>query len=184
APRPLVLQAGVGEVLVEAMDALIDRLKEEIPSAVTGDAMQKAQATLARELEAKSKAVLQQLESTAKNLGFGVRPIQGGVQTFPILHGKPLSPEQFDVLDESTKRALNDAETHLATEVEKAAELVREQSARFEAVRNEALSRAAHAVIEVTMQTLHDGFAEYGEPIQGYLQRVQKALMDDWEDFV
>jgi predicted ATP-dependent protease len=184
APRPLVLQAGVGEVLVEAMDALIDRLKDEIPSAVTGDAMQKAQATLARELEAKSKAVLQQLETTAKNLGFGVRPIQGGVQTFPILHGKPLSPEQFDVLDESTKRALNDAETHLATEVEKAAELVREQSARFEAVRNEALSRAAHAVIEVTMQTLHDGFAEYGEPIQGYLQRVQKALMDDWEDFV
>ncbi len=35
-----------------------------------------------------------------------VAPVHGGVQTFPILHGKPVSAEQFDVLDESTKRAL------------------------------------------------------------------------------
>lgn len=184
APRPLLLPAGVGAVLVEAMGALIERLKEEIPSAVTGDAMQKAQQTLSRDLEAKNKTILQQLESTAKNLGFGVRSIQGGVQTFPILHGKPLSAEQFDVLDESTKRALNDAETRLATEVEKAADLVREHSASFEAVRNEALSRAAHVVIETTMQTLHEGFAEYGDPLKSYLERVEKALRDDWEDFV
>lgn len=180
----MVLPAGVGAVLVEAMQALIERLEDEIPSAVTGDAMQKAQQTLSRELENKNKVVLQALETTAKNLGFGVRSIQGGVQTYPILHGKPLSAEQFDVLDESTKRALNDAETHLATEVEKAAELVREHSASFEQVRNEALSHAAHVVIEETMKTLHEGFAEYGEPLTKYLERVEKALKDEWEDFV
>jgi predicted ATP-dependent protease len=184
APRPLVLPAGVGAVLVEAMEAVINRLDEEIPSAVTGDAMQKAQATLSRDLEAKNKTVLQQLETRAKNLGFGVRPIDGGVQTFPILHGKPLSAEQFDVLDESTKRALNDAEAHLAKEVEKAAEVVREHTTSFEEVRNEALSHAAHVVIETTMQTLHEGFAEYGEPLKAYLARVEKALKDDWDDFV
>ncbi len=184
APRPLVLAAGVGAVLVEAMDALVGRLREEIPRAVTGEAMQKAQATLARELEAKSKVVLQELETTAKNLGFGVRHIQGGVQTFPILHGKPLSAEQFDVLDESTKKALNDAETHLASEVEKVADLVRQHSEKFQEVRSEALSRAAQTVIDVTMQTLYEGFAEHGDALKAYLERVHKELGEDWEDFV
>ena len=99
---------GAGPALVAAMDGLIERLQEEIPAVVEGDEFKRAQAQLAGELEAKNRAVIHQLESLAKTLGFGVRAVHGGVQTFPILHGKPVSAEQFDVLDESTKRALTE----------------------------------------------------------------------------
>ncbi len=202
APRPLLLPAGAGPALVAAMDALIDKLRTEIPSIAEAAEVQAAQAQLAAELETRNKAVITDLESTAKTLGFGIRTLQGGVQTFPILHGKPLSTEQFAVLDESTKRALGDAEGKLTREVEKAAQLVRQQTAKSEAVRDEAFSHAAQELIESAVAQLVGAFEPFlrgirgtaspgappqapgGKELAGYFERVKQALIDDWEDLV
>lgn len=184
APRPLVLPTGGAPTLVEAMDALITRLREEVPAIAQHEEVRKATSTLARELELKNRELLTGLESTAKTLGFGIRAVQGGVQTFPILHGKPLSAEQFGALDESTKRALGEAEERLTTEVEKAANHVREQNARFDAAREEAMSRLAAAVIQAAVADVRKAFDEYGPDVAHYIECVEKALVESWEDFV
>ena len=184
APRPLVLPPGTGPALVAAMEALIERLKSEIPDVVDGDEFKRAQSKLAGELEARNRAVIHQLESLAKQLGFGVRSVHGGVQTFPILHGKPVSAEQFDVLDESTKRALTESEDELTREVEKAARLVRAQSAGFEAAREAVFSKAAGIVVEEAMKSVVAEFGRFGEEVVRWLERVQQALAEDWDDLV
>jgi predicted ATP-dependent protease len=184
APRPLVLPAGTGPSLARAMEGLIERLQEEIPAVVEGEEFKGAQSQLASELEAKNRAVIVQLESLAKTFGFGVRPVHGGVQTFPILHGKPLSAEQFDVLDESTKRTLSQSEDKLTREVEKAAQRVRAQSAGFEAAREEAFSKAAAIVIVNAMKDLQESFGRIGPEVSAWLDRVERALVDDWDDLV
>ena len=157
-----MLPPGVGPALVAAMDALIDRLQHEIPAVVEGEAFKRAQAQLAGELEAKNRAVIHHLESLAKTLGFGVRSVHGGVQTFPILHGKPVSAEQFDVLDDSTKRALTESEEKLTREVEKSAQLVRAQSAGFEAAREEAFSKSASIIIDQAIKAVAREFGHLG----------------------
>jgi predicted ATP-dependent protease len=184
APRPLILPPGVGAPLASAMDALIERLQSEIPAVVEGEEFKRAHAHLTGDLETKNRAVIHQLESLAKTLGFGVRSVHGGVQTFPILHGKPVSAEQFDVLDESTKRALNESEEKLTREVEKAAQLVRVQSAGFEAAREAAFSKAASAVIDEAMKKLARDFGPVGTEVRAWLDRVHQALVDDWDDLV
>jgi len=206
APRPIMLPAGLGPALVAAMDTVIGRLRAEMPSIAEAEEVKKAQAVLASELEARSRQIITDLESVAKTLGFGVRTLQGGVQTFPILHGKPVSAEQFDVLDDSTKRALADAEGRLTREVEKAARLVRTQTAKSEAKRDEAFSYAAELLIAGAMKQLKEAFSELwagpsaapkggadalpgaatgaGTDLLSYFERVEKALVDDWEDLV
>lgn len=184
APKPLMVPAGAGATLVAAMDALIDRLKHEIPGLVEHEEVRKATQKLSRDLEVKNREVLTGLESTAKNLGFGIRAVQGGVQTFPILHGKPLSAEQFTALDESTKKALGEAEDRLTSEVEKAAVLVREQNARFDAAREEAMCRLSEAVITRAMGELKKLLSDFGDDVLSYLESVEKALVADWQDFV
>jgi predicted ATP-dependent protease len=184
APRPLVLPPGVGPMLVEAMDALIDRLQREIPEVVDGEQFKLAHAHLAGDLEAKNRAVLHQLESLAKTLGFGVRAVHGGVQTFPILHGKPVSAEQFDVLDESTKRALTESEEKLTKEVDKAARLVRAQSAGFEAEREAEFSKAASKIIDEAMKELARDFGQIESDVRSWFGRVHQALVEDWDDLV
>ncbi len=195
APRPIMLPAGLGPALVAAMDALVERLREQMPSIAEADEVKKAQAQLSKELEQRNKQVVTDLESRARTLGFGIRAVAGGVQTFPILHGKPVSPEQYDVLDEPTKRALEGAEHGLTREVEKAARLVRAQSAKSEAKRDQAFSDAAAELIAAAMKELTDAFCEVwtrppagpvfsGEDLKRYFERVGKALVDDWEDLV
>ena len=184
APKPLMVPAGAGATLVAAMAALIDRLRSEIPGLVHHDEVRKVTQTLVQDLEAKNREVLSGLESTAKTLGFGVRSIQGGVQTFPILHGKPLSAEQFTALDESTKKALGEAEDRLTTEVDKAAGLVRDQNATFDAAREEAMSTLSEAVIQRAMAELKKILDDFGSDVASYLDSVEKALIDDWSDFI
>lgn len=184
APKPLVLPPASGGTLVAAMDALIDRLRQEIPSIAQHEEVRRATQKLARELETKNKEVLTGLESTAKNLGFGIRAVQGGVQTFPILHGKPLSAEQFGALDESTKRALGEAEDRLTSEVEKAANRVREQSAQYDAAREEAMNQLAQAIVTRACGELKKLLEDFGDDVRQYLDGCEKALMADWQDFV
>lgn len=184
APKPLVLPSGSGGTLVAAMDALIDRLREEIPNIARHEEVRRATQKLAREIESKNSEILTGLETKAKDLGFGIRAVQGGVQTFPILHGKPLSAEQFGALDESTKRALAEAEERLTLEVEKAAARVREQSAQFDAAREEAMNRLAQAVVTRACGELKALLADFGDDVQRYLSKCEKALTLDWHDFV
>lgn len=183
APRPLLLPPGTGPALVEAMEELIDGLSERIPQLAEGEEIERAHAKLASEMETRNKQIMQDLESTARTHGFGVRTVQGAVQTFPILHGKPLSAEQFDVLDEPTKRALQGAADRLTREVEKAARLVRAHSAKFEAEQSAALARAAGMLIQREMRQLFERFAPLSPDVARYLRRVRQALTDDWEDF-
>jgi predicted ATP-dependent protease len=184
APRPLLLPAGLGPPLVKRMAELIERLQRDIAAVAEGDDFKRAQAKLSGELETKNRAIIRDLESLAKTLGFGVRPVQGGIQTYPILHGKPVSAEQFDVLDESTRRALGESEGKLAREVEKAAQLVRAQSASFEEARSEVLSKAASELIDQCLDELAQTFADAEEDVRSWLRRVRVALVEDWEDLV
>ncbi len=184
APSWLTLPAGAGPELVSAMEVLIDRLEVEMPTIQDSDPVRAAQAQLGRELDLKNREVITGLESTARTLGFGIRAAPGGVQTFPILHGKPVSPEQFSALDEFTKRALGEAEERLTLEVAKAAQRVRHESARYDAVHGEALGRAAEALVAEAMAPLFGAFSVHGEEIVRYLTKVQRALTEDWEDLV
>lgn len=184
APKPLLLPSGSGGTLVAAMDAIIERLKQEIAGLVHHEEVRRATQKLARELEVKNREVLTGLESTAKTLGFGIRSLQGGVQTFPILHGKPLSAEQFGALDEVTKRALGEAEERLTEEVEKAAGLVQEQNASFDAAREEAMHRLSEAVITRAVGELKKLLTDFGDDVAQYLESVEKALIEDWADFI
>lgn len=183
APRPLLLPPGTGPALVDAMDELIDSLRERIPQLAEAEDIERAHSKLTVELEARNKQVMADLETTARTHGFGVRTVQGAVQTFPILHGKPLSAEQFDVLDESTKKALQGAADRLTRQVEKAARLVRAHNAKFEAEQNAALASGASALIQREMRGLFDRFAGLSTEVGRYLRRVRQALIDDWEDF-
>jgi predicted ATP-dependent protease len=184
APLPLVLPTGLGPELVDAMGALIDRLRESIPGIPNDDEVQEAQRQLGRELDNMNREVITGLESTAKTLGFGIRTVQGAVQTFPVLHGKPLSAEQFGVLDESTKRALGEAEERLTKEVERAARMVQHTGARFAAARNEALRQLADIVIDKAVKEVLGPFMNVSPELTAFLSRVRVALADDWDDFL
>lgn len=183
APKPLVLPAGSARELADAVDETIATLEHELLHITAMPSVREAGAALAKELSSKNKQVVSDLEAFAKSLGFGVKAVPGGVQTFPILHGKPVSPEQFNVLDESTKRSLSDAELKLSIAVEESARRVHELTEDVNAAGDDAMQKAAEQIIESHISPLVDrfkGIAEVGK----YLQRIKYELARDWRDFI
>ncbi|MCU0693852.1 MAG: AAA family ATPase, partial [Polyangiaceae bacterium] len=183
APKPLLLPAGRGRELAELVEKLIDTLGRRLQSLAATPVMRDAQVALGRELASKNKQVVSDLESFAKSLGFGVRAVPGGVQTFPILHGKPVSSEQFEVLDESTKRTLNDAELKLSSAVEDAAKRIHELTDEVNAASDDAMQRAAEEAIAEEMELLREAFGDL-EGIGNYLEQILHQLVHDWQDLI
>lgn len=183
APRPLSLPAGRGRELAEAVDRTMDGLERRLRSLSATAAIREAEAALARELTAKNKQVVADLEALAKNLGFGVRAVPGGVQTFPILHGKPVSPEQFEVLDESTKRSLTDAELKLSSAVEEAARRIRDMTDEVNAASDDAMQKVAEDVVAEEMQPLREQFEDIAA-VGVFIDQMARQLMRDWHDFL
>jgi predicted ATP-dependent protease len=182
APKPLVLPAGRGRELAAAVDKAIDMLGAQLPHLSAVPSVREAETVLAKELSSKNKQVVSDLESFAKSLGFGVKAVPGGVQTFPILHGKPVSPEQFEVLDESTKRALADAELKLSIAVEESARRIHEMTDDVNAASDDAVQKAAEVVIDAQIESLIEAFRDI-EPVVAYLDRIREELSRDWRDF-
>ena len=166
APRPLVLPPGVGPALVAAMDGLIRSLQERIPAVVDGEEFKERKRASPPSSKRKTGLSFETSSRSQKRLVSGCEPVHGGVQTFPILHGKPVSAEQFDVLDDSTKRALAESEDKLTREVDKAAQQVRAQSARSDVAREAALSKAAAAIIESAIADLERAFGSLGADVR------------------
>ena len=184
APKALTLPAGQAPVFAERMRTFIDELAGEVVTAAESDRVRKRQAELVRGFEEKTRVRLSALEEAAKGLGFSVKSGPGGLQTRPVLHGKPLTPEQFTALDAGTKRIFNESEAALAAEVDHAAHAIRAENMRFEQARDEALGRVAAEVIAKSLVKLKKKCASYGEAVQAYLDGVGVALARDWEDLV
>jgi predicted ATP-dependent protease len=183
APRALVLPTGKAREFARTVDDVMDEIEHKLGSLGGSPTLREAQAALAKELTTKNKQVVADLESFAKSLGFGVRTVPGGVQTFPILHGKPVSPEQFEVLDESTRRTLTESESKLSSAVDGAARRIREMTEEVHAASDDAMQKEAEAIIDAELKKLRKAF-EGIESVVPWFDQVARQLVHDWPDFV
>ena len=180
-PKAILLPAGWGPLLKEGMAALVASIQERIPAIDADTDVRAARQQLAQEMKARHKDALSELEGLAKGLSFGIKMVSGGVQTFPILHGKPVSAEQFEILDEGTKNSLTDAEEKLSQAIESAADKVRVSTRALEAASAAIEEKAARAMVEEEAMALVERFAE--EPAaRAYLERVMEELVESIDD--
>ncbi|HEU4538942.1 MAG TPA: AAA family ATPase [Polyangiaceae bacterium] len=185
-PAPLALPPGRGRELAHAIEGVFEGLRSKLGGLGHNGTLRERERSLAKDLARRSREAMGALEQRAREAGFGVRPAAGGaVQTFPILHGKPVSPEQFDALDERTRRQLNDAEEELSAAVEATAASLRSLNEEVEAEREKALEGAVEAAVREEVGRAREAFHDlpevgaYFDALHGELCRHWRGLADD-----
>ncbi|MBL8721201.1 MAG: AAA family ATPase [Myxococcales bacterium] len=181
APRPLLLPSGLAPELQAGMRELLDNVRVRLASLEADREVKAARAKLNQEGKEQQKSAMTELEGIARSLGFGLRSVGGGVQTFPILHGKPVSAEQFEVLDESTKKALTEAEDKLSAAIDEAAERVRKRSREIEEQNRALEERIVRDAVEGEAGPLLDRFGEIAE-VRDWLLRTIAELVASVDD--
>jgi predicted ATP-dependent protease len=182
-PRAVSLPHGLGVALAEAMAALMVDLADRLPALAAGDDRRTAQRELGKRIQDASRGILSELEVRAKELGFGVRATGSGMQTFPILHGKPLSQEQLTVLDEATRKNLEAAEDELSNAVDAAATRMRVLTEEADDADEKSMQEAAEREIAARLAQAAVPFADNREAL-GCLERAGIELYRTWRDLL
>jgi predicted ATP-dependent protease len=185
-PAPLALPPGRGRELAQAVEGVFEGLRSRLGALGHNGNLRERERSLAKDLARRSREAMTSLEQRAREAGFGVRPAPGGaVQTFPILHGKPVSPEQFEALDERTRRQLHEAEEELSAAVETTAASLRSLNDEVEAARERAFEGAVEAAVREELGRAREPFGDlpdvlaYFEALHGELCRNWRGLADD-----
>ncbi len=181
-PRALYLPAGMGRQLKRDMEGLVEQLKREIPRALESKEYQEQQAGIMREYQRQSAALFEELERRASREGIQLRVTPAGIMTVLIHNGKPLTQEEYEALDETTKEQVRQKMEQFNEQVAELLDRVRtmEREARE---KTEELERwTLLFVVKRLIDGLRLKYANYPE-ILDYLEEVQENVLQEREKF-
>ena len=182
-PVAISLEPGRALVFQKDMEELIKILKVEIPKVFESKEYEKQRNKITEDAQKKQKDIFTSLEQEAEAKGFSVRKTISGLIIIPVKKtGEPLTEEEYELLDEKTRKKideigralqekLNDA-VHVVREAEK---LVKEHVARLE--KEAALAAVGHLIDE-----LQNKYRKY-EKIISYLDDVKENILENLDEF-
>jgi lon-related putative ATP-dependent protease len=182
---PLAISLNPGEAIVfqKNMEELIKILKVEIPKVFESKEYEKQKNKTIDESQKQQKSVFSSLEEEAREKGFSVRKTVSGLIIIPVKKtGEPLTEEEYELLDERTRKKIDETGKTLQEKLNDVARMARESEKMLkEAIRNlekeAALSAVGHLIDE-----LKNKYSEY-EKITAYLEDVKDNILENLDDF-
>jgi lon-related putative ATP-dependent protease len=182
---PLAISVDPGEAVVfqKDMDELIKILRVEIPKVFESKEYEKHKNKITEEAQKKQKGIFSSLEEEAQAKGFSVRKTVSGLIIIPVnKKGEPLTEEDFELLDEKTRKKIDEVGKTLQDKlndavrvIREAEKLVKEEISKLE--KEAALSAVGHLIDE-----LRNKYGDH-EKIPAYLEDVKEDILEHLDDF-
>lgn len=107
-PIAVSLPAGKGKEFKEEMDSFIEDIKNDIKLTFGNEDFEKQKVMLQNKFEQKKNDLLEKLNKESLKSGFQVKATNNGVYMMPVLDGKTIEEEEFEKLDEETKKTFEE----------------------------------------------------------------------------
>lgn len=182
-PIAVSLEPGRAVTFQKDMDELIKILRVEIPKVFESKEYDKQKNLILEEFQKKQKDLLSVLEDEAQAKGFSIRKTVSGLLIVPIKKtGEPLNEEEFESIDEPTKKkieelgkALQEKLDDVVRTLREGEKLVKDLLSRLE--REAALSAVGHLIDELKSKYRDN------EKIITYLENVKEDILGHLDDF-
>ncbi len=107
-PIAVSLPAGQGKEFESEMNTFINDIKVDIKNTFVNEEFEKQKTLIRQEFEEKRNLLMEKLNKKSAEYGFQVKSAQNGIYMMPVLNGKTIAEEEFDKLDEDTKKEYED----------------------------------------------------------------------------
>jgi lon-related putative ATP-dependent protease len=182
-PLCAALAPGQGRRLARTMSAFVQQAGREIPRAFESESYRKRRAEVAQPFERERNEILEQVRTFARSRGLELELTPAGVVSIPLVHGQPVTPQEFGQLPEQTRRELDTAGRQVHERMDSVIPQLRELEARLrERVR--ALDRevvlfaVGHLIDEVKQEHAES------EAITAWLERAREDVVDNYAGFL
>ncbi len=182
-PIAISLEPGRGMEFKKDMEELIHSLKVEIPKVFESKEYEKQKQKILEEFHKRQKDLFSAIEEEAESKGFTIRRGMGGFFIVPIKKtGEPLSEEEFQKLDEETKKKIEQIGRHLQ---EKLDDVVRALKAGEKLVKELMKKLEREVALSVLGSLIEELKSKYqsNEKLQRYLEDVKEDILNNIDDF-
>lgn len=107
-PIAVSLTAGMGKEFKNDMDLFVADIIKDIKLTFKNEDFEKQKNLMQNNFEQKKNDLLEKLNKTSLKSGFQVKATQNGVYMMPVIDGKAIEEEEFNKLDEKTKKVFEE----------------------------------------------------------------------------
>jgi len=181
-PLAISLPAGRGKEFAKDMDELIRSAREEIPKAFESKEYEERKTRIANEFEAQREKGFAEIEKRAGERGFAVEVTPGGIITIPLMKGRPLRREEFNLLPEEQQEEIQEAGEELQSEINEVLTRIRKLEKEAKQKLQDLDKEVALFAIGHLLQDLRDGYKDFPKVLL-YLDQVEKDIIESLDDF-
>ncbi|OGW46888.1 MAG: ATP-dependent protease, partial [Nitrospirae bacterium RBG_13_41_22] len=182
-PVAISLSPGDAVTFNKDMEELVKILRAEIPKIFDSKEYEKQKSKIISESQKQQTDLFSSLEEEAREKGFSVRKTISGLIIVPVKKtGEPLTEEEYELLDEKTRKKIDETGKVLQEKLNdvvratrESEKLVKEVIGRLE--KDAALAAVGHLIDELKYKY------EKNEKITAYLKDVKEDILQHLEDF-
>ena len=181
-PKAIELAPGRGKEFRDDMKNFIENVKNALPKAFESeDYVARREATL-RDLESKRKALIEEINSKARQEGFVIKTTPIGLLLIPVLDGKPLTEEEILALPQKTKDRLNEKREKLEGEFHTTMRQLIDMERQIRDALKKLNKDVAFYAIGSQVQSLLEKYQANSE-VTDYLKAVENDILDNLQSF-
>src|SRR4030066_2264651 len=177
------LDPGSAVIFQKDMEELIKILKAEIPKVFESKEYEKQKNKIIEETQKQQKELFSSLEEEAQEKGFSVRKTVSGLIIIPVKKtGEPLTEEEYELLDETTRKKIDEIGRALQEKLNDVVRLVRESEKMVKEAMARLEKEAALASVGHPIDELKNKYRDH-EKITTYLKDVKEDILEHLDDF-
>ena len=182
-PIAINLPAGLGREFTNDMNQFIETIKNEIKSAFNNQDFEKEKESIQKDVEDKKIKLIEKLNKDAAKQGFEIKNTSSGIYFLPMINGKTLSEDEFNALDEKTKKDFEARSVAIQQETIDTMKKIKEMENKATDKMNSWQNNIALFAVTIQVNELRNKYKKFPK-IQTFLKDVQKDVLTNLNDFI
>ncbi|RMG69931.1 MAG: ATP-dependent protease [Nitrospirae bacterium] len=182
-PLAISLEPGKASEFKKDMEELIESLKKEIPRVFESKEYEKQKNRILEEFQKRQKELFGAVEEEAESKGFSIKRTVGGFFIVPVKKtGEPLSEEEFQGLDEKTKKKIEEIGKLLQEKLDDVVRTIKAGEKLVTELLKKLEREAALSVLGSLIDELKSKYSE-NKKLLNYLDDVKEDILENLDDF-
>lgn len=191
ADNPVLLKvcAGQGKILKTELAKILQQIKKEIPLRFETEAYEKKKQALLSNFQKIRECFIKEMDSIAEKQGFNLDiDEQGSLTLYPLVEGKRLSDEEFELLDVNIRSAIKRKSDHLLHSMTAVIKKLSKAEREFKNDQKELEKEVINDVLQKFYLPFQEKFCKnagpYLESVKLFFDNVRKDILENMDLFL
>ena len=182
-PKAIFVSPGKAIELSKKMNRAVESLKKELPAVFENETYLKELSKIKSKYSERQHQLFEQLESFAAKKNLQIEQTEDDFQAIAVVDGKPLTPEEFNVLPDAVKSKFEENLRSIQTEIEATALEIDRISQSLHADVEKLMDAFALSAVKKRLDPIRKEFKD-NEAIVEYLYAAQEHIAENFNLFI